>query len=130
MIKPIGLMAAFCVRLAGPFFICAFYYLIYLHIDAFLKYIIVVLYKRLGVPFGCLWLFVGAILGFNVVFNHSLAAFVLANGPSEVKLIEKLRLSLKNRQTKKEANLETNDRFEGLSAEMKRTLRYRTKSLD
>ena len=77
-----------------------------------------------------LGLFVGAILGFNVGFNHTLACFVLANGPSEVKLIENLRLQYKNRQSKKEADLEKSDRFSGLTAEIKKTLRYRTKTLD
>jgi len=108
------------MRLAGPFFIFAFYYLIYLHIDVFLRLIIKVLYKRLGVSFGNLWLLVGAILGFNVVFNHSMAAYVKANGPTEVRLIEKLRLEYKHRQTKKDADLENNDRFAGLSQEIKK----------
>jgi len=130
IVKPIGLFFAFCMRLAGPFFIFAFYYLIYLHIDVFLRLIIKVLYKRLGVSFGNLWLLVGAILGFNVVFNHSMAAYVKANGPTEVRLIEKLRLEYKHRQTKKDADLENNDRFAGLSQEIKKTLRYRSKSLD
>ena len=63
-----------------------------MHIDVFLRLIIKVLYKRLGMAFGMLWLFVGAVLGFNVCFNHTMAAFVKSNGPTEVKLIEKLRL--------------------------------------
>jgi len=62
-----------------------------------------------------LWLFVGAILGFNVCFNHTLAAFVKANGPTEVKMIEQLRLQVKNRQGKKEADIDNSDRFSGLS---------------
>lgn len=32
--------------------------------------------------------------------------------------------------SRKEANLESNDRYEGLTAEIKRTLRYRTKTMD
>lgn len=119
-----------CVRLLGPFMIMLFYYLIYLHIDAFLTHIITVLYKRLGVPFAMLWLFVGGILGFNVCFNHFLTFTIKANGPAEVKMIEGLRLGYKNRQSRKEANLETSDRFEGLTPEIKRTLRYRTKTVD
>ena len=62
-----------------------FYYLIYLHIDAFLRIIVNVLYKRLGVPFAILWLLAGAILGFNVCFNHFLAYTIIANGPTEIK---------------------------------------------
>ncbi len=86
------LVGAFIVRLAGPLMIVLFYYLIYLHIDAFLSIIIKVIFKRLGVMMAMLWLFVGAILGFNVCFNHLLACIVKANGPAEIKIIEQLRL--------------------------------------
>jgi hypothetical protein len=92
LIKPIGLLFAFGVRMAGPCFIVLFYYMIYLHVDVFCRLVIKVLFKRLGVSFGMLWMFVGAILGFNVCFNHTLAAFVKANGPNEVKMIEQMRL--------------------------------------
>jgi hypothetical protein len=44
-----------------------------------------------------LWLFVGAILGFNVVFNHTMVMIIKANGPSELIMIERLRLIYKNR---------------------------------
>jgi len=40
-----------------------------------------------------------------------------------------LRLVFKRRQGKKEF-VEASDRFEGLSADMKRTLKYRNKTLD
>ena len=90
--------------------------------------IINILIKRLGVAFGMVWLFVGAILGFNVVFNHSMACLIKANGPTELKLIENLRLAFKRRQGKKEF-VEASDRFDGLSADMKRTLKYRNKTL-
>lgn len=116
--------------MAGPAFIVLFYYLMYLHVDAFLSVIITVLYKRLGVPFAMLWMAVGGILGLNVLFNHFLAYTILANGPAEVMKIEKLRLQYKNRMSKKQANFESSDRYEGLSKEIKRTLRYRTKSVD
>lgn len=68
----------------GPAMIILFYYLIYMHIDAFLSVIVGVLYKRLGVPFAMLWMFVGAVLGLNVCFNHFLAFTVKANGPLEL----------------------------------------------
>ncbi len=106
-----------------------FYYMIYLHIDAFLKYIMPVLFKRLGVYMAMLWLFVGAILGFNVCFNHLLACIVKANGPHEIKIIERLRMQYKQRKSRKEVAADS-DRFEGLSADIKSALRYRSKTLD
>ncbi len=85
------------MRWAGPAFIIGFYCLIYLHIDAFLTTIVKILFQRLGSGFAMLWLFVGAILGFNVVFNHTMAMIIKANGPSELIMIERLRLIYKNR---------------------------------
>lgn len=85
------------MRWAGPAFIISFYFLIYLHIDAFLSTIIKILFHRLGSAFAMLWLFVGAILGFNVVFNHTMVMIIKANGPSELVMIERLRLIYKNR---------------------------------
>ena len=76
-----------------------------------------------------LWLFVGAILGFNVCFNHLLACIVKANGPAEIKIIERLRLQYKQRQSRKEVDAES-DRFVGLSADIKSALKYRTRTLD
>lgn len=86
------------------------------------------LYQRLGINFALLWLCVGAVLGFNVVFNYTMACVIKANGPKELRSIELLRKYYKQRGTRKEADLD-NDRFEGISADVKRTLRYRTKLL-
>jgi hypothetical protein len=117
-------------RFSGPGFIFGFYYLIYLHIEVFLRVITGVLVLRVGPLFSIIWGCVGAILGFNVVFNHTMAMIIKANGPVDLAVIEKLRLLYKNRQSKKEANLDDNDRFEGLSADFKKVMRYRAKSID
>lgn len=121
---------ALIFRGLGPGFIIGFYYLIYLHIEAFLSVIIGVLVLRVGLQFSIVWGCVGAILGFNILFNHTMAMIIKANGPVELAKIEKLRLQYKNRISKKEANLENNDRFEGLSAEFKRVMRYRAKTVE
>jgi len=70
------------------------------------------------------------VLGFNILFNHSMAMIIKANSPTDLIEIEKLRLLYKNRQSKKEAKIENNDRFDGISADLKKILRYRTKSVD
>ena len=107
-----------------------FYYLIYLHIDAYLSVISSALHQRLGPTFSAIWLTVGFVLGYNVCFNYTFACVVKANGPLDLKEIEKLRLLYKNRQSRKEADLDRSDRYDGVSADMKQTLRYRTRSLD
>lgn len=114
----------------GPGFIIGFYYLIYLHIEVFLSVITKILVIRVGLMFSVVWGCVGAILGFNVLFNHTMAMIIKANGPTDIAVIEKLRLQYKNRMTKKEANLDDNDRFDGLSAEFKKVMRYRAKTVD
>ena len=59
-----------------------------------------------------------------------MAMIIKANSPTDLINIEKLRLTYKNRQSKKEAKIENNDRFEGISTDLKRVLKYRTKSVD
>lgn len=86
--QSMGLVFGKTVRIMGPGFIVGFYYLIYMHIDAFLSVIMKILYERLGFRFATLWLFVGFVLGFNVCFNHLLAFLIKANGPKELIKIE------------------------------------------
>ncbi len=59
-----------------------------------------------------------------------MAMIIKANSPTDLIEIEKLRLLYKNRQSKKEAKIENNDRFDGISADLKKILRYRTKSVE
>jgi hypothetical protein len=59
-----------------------------------------------------------------------MAMVIKANSPTDLIKIEKLRQMYKNRQSKKEAKIENNDRFDGISANLKKILRYRTKSVD
>lgn len=89
------------MRSFGPGFIIGFYYLIYLHIEVFLSVITKILVIRVGLMFSVVWGCVGAILGFNVLFNHTMAMIIKANGPTDIVVIEKLRLQYKNRMTKK-----------------------------
>jgi len=124
------LVVAVMFRGLGPGFIVGFYYLIYLHTEVFLRVITGVLVLRVGLTFAIVWGCVGAILGYNILFNHTMAMIIKANGPTELVAIEKLRLLYKNRISKKEANFDYNDRFEGLSSDLKKVLRYRTKKVD
>ena len=124
------LVVAVMFRGLGPGFIVGFYYLIYLHTEVFLRVITGVLVLRVGLTFAIVWGCVGAILGYNILFNHTMAMIIKANGPTELVMIEKLRLLYKNRISKKEVNFDYNDRFEGLSSDLKKVLRYRTKKVD
>lgn len=88
MVTTLFLVIAIAFRGMGPGFIIGFYYLIYLHTEAFLSVITGVLILRVGLPFSILWGCVGAILGYNIVFNHTMAMLIKANGPTELVKIE------------------------------------------
>jgi len=65
--------------------------LMYLHTEVFLRVITGVLVLRVGLPFAIIWGCVGAILGYNVLFNHTMAMVIKANSPSDLILVENLR---------------------------------------
>lgn len=88
VLKPIGLALSFATRLTGPAFIIGFYYLIYLHMDAYLLHVMPILKKRLGLPFSMVWTAVGTIIGFNVLFNHTCAVYIKATGPVDIRHVE------------------------------------------
>lgn len=121
-------MFSFGLRLSGPFFIIGFYYLIYLHVDAYLFHVMAIVKLRIGAAFGLTWTAVGVVLGYNVLFNHFMAMMIRAGGPLDLVRIEKLRSDIKKRSCLKELD-EDNDRFEGISKEVKQVLKYRNKSV-
>lgn len=72
------------MRLSGPFFVGAIYYLLYHHTEVFLTIICKVLRKRLGVVFGMIWIAIGVIITFNVIFNHLMAMFIKPGSPTDL----------------------------------------------
>jgi len=78
---------------------------------------------------------------YNIVYNHLLAMLVKPGSPKDLKMIEQLRLKYKNRTHRKnvsktldamdlaEEKRVRDDRFEGLSSEVKKLLRYRSKTV-
>ena len=128
------------MRLLGPLFVLGFYVLLILHFYAYMTVVIVVLKKRLGTTFGLLWCAIGLSLLYNVVFNHSLATLIKAGSPEDLKRIEQKRKELKDREHRsgisevKDSESGTvkyveDDRFEHVSKEVKKLLRYRTKTI-
>ena len=89
-------LLALGMRLTGPMFIVGFYYLLYLHVDTYIfDGVMAVVKKRLGVEFGLVWTAVGVIIGYNVLFNHTMAAYIKAGGPEDLVRIEKIREKIK-----------------------------------
>ena len=121
-------MTHLVIRLSGPVLISVFYVILGLVVDAMFRVVTKILYIRLGVGFTFVWVSVGVGLTANLVYNHVMACVVIANGPRELRIIEQLRMKTKRRLHRKDVLVDS-DRYEGLSAEMKQLLRYRSKTL-
>ena len=74
------------MRLTGPVFLLSFYMLLSLHVYAHFAVTLCVIKKRLGAPFGLLWVAIGAALFYNVVYNHFFAVIVKPGGPKDLKV--------------------------------------------
>jgi hypothetical protein len=74
------------MRLTGPFFVLGFYIIISLHLFTHFGVTLLVLNKRLGAPFGLLWVAIGACLFYNVMYNHFFAMVVKPGGPNDLKV--------------------------------------------
>lgn len=116
------------------------YALVLLHVYAFFTVVLFVLKKRLGTAFGLLWVAIGLTLLYNILFNHLLAVFVKPGCPADLKRIEGLRKEQKSREGKRgitrhvegddgQVQEVDDDRFEGVSPEVKRLLKYRSKTI-
>ena len=97
-----------------------------LHLWGFLGVIAFLIRKKLGVFFGLTWIGIGICLLYNIVFNHFWACYIRPGGPKELMIDEKIRLEVKNRESRKAAKVAVNsdgstntkmtedDRFDGL----------------
>jgi len=70
----------------GPLFVLGFYALLGLHAYAYFEVIIYILKKRLGTPFGLVWVSIGLILLYNVAYNHFFATIIKPGGPLDLKV--------------------------------------------
>ncbi len=70
----------------GPFFVLGFYALLALHVYAYFDVVLFVLKRRLGTPFGLLWVAIGLVIVYNVAYNHFFATFIKPGGPADLKV--------------------------------------------
>ena len=52
-----------------------------LHVFAYTEVILVVLKKRLGTNFGLLWIAIGVVILYNIVYNHFFAMMIKPGSP-------------------------------------------------
>lgn len=83
---------------------------------------------------GMLWISVGLIILYNILFNHFWAMVIKPGSPKDQKIVQKLRQEQKNRAYRKAledlSQIDEDERFEGLSPEVKKLLRYRSKTIE
>ena len=120
--------------LLGPIMIIGLYALLGLHIYAYIIFIVGLLLKRIGLWPSVGWATIGIVLVYNIVYNHVLATIVKPNGPSDLRSIESLREQYKRRSHRKSIvkaleNEGSDDRFDGVTSDVKRLLRYRHKTM-
>lgn len=82
--SPVEKVFSFVIRLTGPGFCIALYYLMWRHTYVYLFIIGKMLRRRLGVWFGMIWTTIGVVITFNVVFNHCMAMIIKPGGPSDL----------------------------------------------
>jgi hypothetical protein len=118
------------MRVLGPLMVITLYLLVALHVYAYFVYIVGVLFKRLGKFSAIGWVAIGLIILFNILYNHCLAVIIKPGSPKDLRNVEALRDIYKRRTNRKsvKANLE-DDRFEGLSTDVKQLLKYRHKTM-
>ena len=105
--------------------------LIGLHVYSYFSYIIGPLKRRLGTAASLGWLAIGLTLLFNIIFNHTMAMVVKPGSPKDLRRVENLRDQLKRRTNRKsDKDALENDRFEGISSDVKQLLKFRHKTTD
>ena len=118
------------MRILGWILAVGLYILLGMHVYAYFMVICPLLKQRLGVTFGMTWAAIGLILLYNIVFNHFLAMVLKPSNPQDLQKVEEMRLKAKNRQHRRETKDDgKDDRFEGLHKDVKRLMKYKTKTI-
>lgn len=81
-----NIVMGFALRVFGPVFIVSFYALLAVHMYSYTEVILFVLRKRLGTIFGILWVGIGVMIVYNIVYNHFFAMVVKPGSPSDLKV--------------------------------------------
>ena len=107
------------MRILGPCLVVGLYAIVGVHVYAYFTVITPLLKDRVGTFIGMVWIIVGLSLVYNIVFNHLLAVIIKPGGPSDTVMIEEMRRKQKNRSNRKEIESARDERFVGLSSNVK-----------
>ena len=107
------------MRILGPCLVVGLYAIVAVHVYAYFTVITPLLKDRVGTFIGMVWIIVGLSQVYNIVFNHLLAVIIKPGGPSDTVMIEEMRRKQKNRSNRKEIESARDERFVGLSSNVK-----------
>jgi len=119
------------MRILGPCLVVGLYCIVVMHVYAYFTVITPLLKNRIGTTLGMIWIIVGLSLVYNIVFNHLMAVLIRPGGPDDTRMIEEMRQKQKNRAYRKHVDIGEkgkDERFVGLSSNVKQLLRYRSKT--
>lgn len=110
----------------------ALYAIIGVHFYAFVVVICPLIKGRMGTELGLVWIAVGLSLCYGIVFNHFWAMVIKPGSTKDQKIIEKMRQAQKQRAHRKSVDLtaDADETFQGLSSEVKKLVRYRSKTVE
>jgi hypothetical protein len=66
--------------------VLTFYVLLLIHVYSYFTVQLCVLKKRIGNLFGLLWVAIGTVIFYNLVYNHFFAMVVKPGGPKDLKV--------------------------------------------
>jgi|LauGreDrversion4_2_1035121.scaffolds.fasta_scaffold426713_2 hypothetical protein len=90
------------MRLTGPWFVIAVYVMLLMHLYAHFSVTLCLLKKSLGNTFGLIWVAIGAMLFYNIVYNHFFAMIVKPGGPKDLKVnLNVLTISRESKESEK-----------------------------
>ena len=115
----------------GLSLVCGLYFLVGLHFETYIRIISPLLKKRFGTELGLIWTVVGLVIVYNIVYNHFFAMILKPGSPSDLRKVESMRQTQKNRAHRKsvEASLDNDSKYDGISPDVKKLLRYRQKTM-
>ena len=79
--EAVNILGSWIMWFFGLFLVSGLYYLIGLHFVTYLTLIAPLLKKRFGTELGLIWVVVGLVLVYNIVYNHFFAMFLKSGGP-------------------------------------------------
>ena len=145
--EPLQRVITIAASLLGAVFGVALYALVAVHTYAFFSCVVPALRKRMGKALTIAWCAVGLTILYNLCFNHFFAMVTRPGSPKALLKDEEIRRQMKNRDHRsavkvnlkrdagqdgsKESALDVkeDDRFVGLSKDVKRLMKYRTKTV-